>query len=277
MASMAALPERRVAPIAEWARRVAGFSLVLFVVAGVGHRYGLIETVGYFWILGLAGALALLGLGLAAGGFARLWEHGEKAGRASLAAALLSAIVLAPYAAGAWFALRLPALTDVSTDLVEPPQFVLTRRARTAPMNPISPITPEAAELQMRHYPDLSGRRYDASMDRVLSAVAAVVAARGWTPRRRLPTEVEASELSIEVEAPTFLLRFPTDAVLRLTDEGESTFVDMRMSTRYGRHDFGDNARRIRSFMADLDAEFARQTLEIIDIPASAEEEDPVE
>jgi hypothetical protein len=68
MNSMAALPERRVSPIAEWARSISGFSLVLFVLSGLGHRYGLVETVAFFWLLGIVAALALLGLGLAAGG-----------------------------------------------------------------------------------------------------------------------------------------------------------------------------------------------------------------
>lgn len=274
---MATGPERRVSPMAQRARRIAGFSLVLLIVAGVGHRYGMVETVAYFWILALVAGLALLALGLAAGGFWRLWLYGEKAGKASLAATLLAAIVLAPYAAGAYFVLRYPVLNDISTDLVEPPQFVLASARRSGAMNAIVPITREAAALQTEHYPDVSGRRYDASMSRVMNAAAAVIAARGWKPYARLPLEAEHGEVSIELEALTLLVRFPADAVLRLTDEGASTFVDMRLNTRYAKHDLGDNARRIRAFMSDLDAEFARQSLEIIDIPASDEEEDPVD
>jgi hypothetical protein len=73
------------------------------------------------------------------------------------------------------------------------------------------------------------------------------------------------------------LLRFPADAVVRLTDEEESVFVDMRMSNRYLPHDLGENARQIAAFLNELDAEFARQSLRIIDIPPSREDEDPVE
>lgn len=274
---MAVIPERRVSPQAEWAKTISSFSLVLFVTAGIGHRYGLVETVAFFWLLALIAVLALLGLGLAAAGFSRLWYHGEKAGRASLAAALLSLLVLLPFGVGAWLVLRYPALTDISTDLHEPPQFVVTAHARTGGMNPIEPISPQAAALQMRYYPEISGRRLDASMERVLAAVGAVVAANGWTPRRPLPAEVQLVEYSFEAEAPTWLLRLPSDVALRLTDEGESVFVDMRLSQRYGRHDMGDGARRIRAFMAALDAEFVRQSLEIIDIPASDGDEDAVD
>ena len=144
-------------------------------------------------------------------------------------------------------------------------------------MNRIGQISPEAAELQFHSYPEVSGRRYEASMDRVLSAVAAVVAAKRWALRKALPAELEGGEFSFEAEAPTFLLRLPSDAALRLTDEGESVFVDLRLNARYGSHDLGDGARRIHGFMSALDAEFARQTLEIIDIPASDGEEDSVD
>lgn len=277
MVSMAALPERRVSPAAEWARRLSGFALVLLLISGLGHRYGLVETVALFWLLGLVFVLAMLGLGLAVVGFQRLWDHGEKAGRASLAATVLSLLVLSPYLFGAYLVVARPPLTDISTDLHEPPQFLLAPRSRSGGMNPILPIGEEAAELQMRHYPEVSGRRYEASMDRVLNAVRAVVAAHGWRPLRPLPAELDATEFSFEAEAPTWLLRFPADAALRLTDEGESVFVDMRLSARYGGNDLGYGARRIRAFMAALDAEFTRQSLEIIDIPASAGEEDAVD
>ena len=274
---MAVIPERRVSPQAQWAKTISSFALILLVTSGVGHRYGLIDTVSLFWLLAIIAMLALLGLGLAAAGFSRLWYHGEKAGRASLGATLMSLIVLAPFALGVWFVLRYPALTDISTDLQEPPRFVLTERARDGAMNQIEPISPEMAVMQLRAYPDVNGRRFDASMDRVLSAISAVIAAEGWKPRVRLPAEVDLVEYSFEAEAPTWLVRLPSDVALRLTDEGESIFVDMRLSQRYGRHDMGDGARRIRAFMAALDAEFARQSLEIIDIPASDGDEDSVD
>ncbi len=274
---MAAFPERRVSRMAEWARRVSAFSLVLFATAGVGHRYGMVETVGFLWTLALVAALALLGLLLAAGGFSQLWRHGAKAGKASLAATLLSLFVLVPYAAGVWLYARLPALTDISTDLEDPPRFIAAARARTPQMNPIVPISPQAADLQMRFYPHLTGRRLDASVDRVLGALGPVIAARGWKVRGALPTSALAAEISIEMEAPTILLRYPADAVVRLIDEEVATYVDMRMASRYAPHDLGNNARRIEAFLGDLAAELERQSLQIIDIPPSDGSEDAVD
>lgn len=265
----AALSSRRVSSAAEWARRLSAFSLVLFATAGVGHRYRLVETEAFLWTLALVGGLAVCGLVLAAAGFVRLWRHGDRAGRAALAAVALSALVLVPYAAAAWLYVRLPALTDLSTDLDEPPRFSVAPNLRDGRMNRVAAITPEAAAAQMHAYPDIAGRRLDATPDRVLAALAPVVAARGWRVRGQMPTSAQAPEVSIEMEAPSWLLRLPADAVVRLSDEGETTFVDMRIAVRYGPHDLGANARRIRGFMADLAAELERQSLEIIDIPPS--------
>lgn len=265
----AVVAQRRVSRMAGWARSVSAFSLVLLATAGAGHRYGLVDTVALLWTLALAAALAVLGLLLAAGGFSQLWRRGDKAGRASLAATLLSLVVLAPYAAAAWLYLTLPALTDISTDLEEPPRFVAAPRLRTAPMNAIGPISDEAARLQMRFYPGLTGRRLDASVDRVFAALDPVVAARGWRVHPPAPDSSLQRDILIEMEAFSPVLRLPIDVALRLTDEDETTFVDMRAALRYGPHDLGGSARRIDAFLGALAAELERQSREIIDIPPS--------
>ena len=54
---------------------------------------------------------------------------------------------------------------------------------------------------------------------------------------------------------------FPADVAIRLIDEDTSTYVDMRSTSRYGPHDFGDNAARIASFLAELDIEIAYLTV----------------
>ena len=51
------------------------------------------------------------------------------------------------------------------------------------------------------------------------------------------------------------VLALPVDVAMRVTDEGTSTYVDMRSASRYGSHDLGDNAARIAAFLAELDAE----------------------
>jgi hypothetical protein len=120
-------------------------------------------------------------------------------------------------------------------------------------MNPLVAPTPGQKRLQLEAYPLVTGRRYDMAFERVLETVLGMVEGRGWRvvsppapPGRRV-------EVTIEAVARSRILTFPVDIAIRLTDEGPSTFVDMRSASRYGPHDLGDNAARIAEFLGELD------------------------
>jgi hypothetical protein len=251
---MNALVQRRSSRAARWSRRLAFFAAVLFVMSGLGHRFGRIDTVSFLWLLGIVGALGIGALCAAAYGFARLWERGEKAGRDSTAGGLLALAVLAPFILSAWRVIAYPGLTDISTDVVSPPALTIAARERTGATNPVEPMSPEAAELQLAAYPGVIGRRYEVAPDLVLGAIFSLARAWGWTVRGT-PELVEGqNELTIEIVAYTFFLGFPSDVAIRLVEEDASVYVDMRSASRYGSHDLGDNARRIESFLLALDA-----------------------
>jgi hypothetical protein len=68
------------------------------------------------------------------------------------------------------------------------------------------------------------------------------------------PAVAAASGTSVlEAEASTPLFGFTDLVALRLTATPEGTQLDMRSASQIGRHDLGQNARRIRAFMAELD------------------------
>lgn len=275
--SMAANYRREQSSMARWSWKTACFAVVLLVTVVVGHRYGLVQTEGFLWVLGLVFLLAVIGLILSWVAIEDLWNNGNRSARIALLAAPVCIGLIAPYVWGIYLVLRYPPLTDISTDLVEPPVMARAQLLRTPRMNRIEPISEDAAALQMRYYPEVAGRRFDASMDRVMQSVAAVVAASGWRPRTRLPDTILTDEFTFEADAPTAQLRIPSDAGIRLIADGQSVFVDMRLSTRYLRHDLGYNARRIGAFMTELEAEFERQSIRIIDIPPSSDEEGSID
>jgi uncharacterized protein (DUF1499 family) len=66
------------------------------------------------------------------------------------------------------------------------------------------------------------------------------------------PPPVETA--AIEAIAPTLVFAFPDRVVLRLRSMADGTRVDMRSTSAIGRHDLGQNARRIGAFLAALDA-----------------------
>jgi len=68
---------------------------------------------------------------------------------------------------------------------------------------------------------------------------------------------LDGGDSFIEALATTTFLAFPVDVSIRITDEGDTTYVDMRSASRYGKHDLGDNAARIAGFLTALDAAVA--------------------
>ena len=256
---MAVYLEQRTSQAAQWSRALGEFSAVLFVSAGLAHRYGLVPTPPFLSVLFIVAALAVAALALAGYAFARFWNHGDLGGRDLTVGALLALAVLAPFLVSGYRAFVHPQLNDVSTDLAAPPMLVAAVISRSPGMNKIAAFTPEQRKLQTEHYPEVTGRRYEMPLDRVAEIVEMMLRRQGWTIATSRPAFVGQSEMTIEALAHTPLLGFPVDVAVRLTDEGTSTYVDMRSSSRYGRHDLGDNAARITTFLAELDAEMATQ------------------
>ena len=254
---MVVLAERRSSRSALWAARLSTFSAVLFVVAGLGHRLGLVETTGFFWVLGSVAALALAALVLATAGFFQLWTYGARGGPSAARAVIVGLLVLSPFLVSAWRVYAFPTLSDISTDVTDPPPLDAAALLRTGDMNPVAPISADNAALQADAYPDVTGRRYPLSADRVQELAAALVTGNGWTFTTPPSPPMGGSDGMIEALAKTAILAFPVDISIRVTDEGETSYVDMRSASRYGRHDLGDNAARIAGFLTALDAAVA--------------------
>jgi hypothetical protein len=256
---MTAHIEQQTARGAGWSSGTAYFSAVLFVTAALSHRFGLLETSGFIAVLALVAVLALLALLYAAISFRRVWHYGDRGGRDIAKGTIVALLVLTPFAASAYRGFVHPELNDISTDTLDPPQFARASHVRGAGMNPIVPIDVAAARLQAENYPEVVGRRYEMPVDRVLGIVLALVGRRGWQVLEAPEAGLMSPEITIEAVAKTMLLAFPNDVAIRLTDEGTSTYVDMRSASRYGKRDLGDNASRIEAFLDELDTDMAAQ------------------
>jgi len=57
----------------------------------------------------------------------------------------------------------------------------------------------------------------------------------------------------IEVVARTPILGFRDDVVVRIRPTIDGARIDVRSASRYGRHDLGTNAKRVRSLIDDID------------------------
>jgi len=248
--------EERWSWAAVWSRRLALFDAVLAGVAIAAHRLQLIQTLPFFWIVANVVAIALLALLLAAAGFQRVWHLGERGGGDLALAVLVCALLLAPVAFGGWLAWTSPALSDISTDVGDPPQLSVAGALRDSSMNAVVPITGVQGALQLQAYPAITGRRYDAPFEQIVQAVEGLMKLQGWEIVSPLPTGAEM-EFTLEAVARLPILALPYDVAVRITDEGNATYVDMRSSSRYGARDLGVNARRITDFLVELDAQAA--------------------
>lgn len=242
-------------------RSVGAFAVVLFLTSATSHRLGILETVPFFWLLGLVFLIAIAGFCLAIMGVVQFWEHGLYGLKSALLGALLSALALVPYGVSAYrFAVH-PRLTDISTDISRPPQLVQARALRVPPMNPLRPASEKDRLLQVGAYPDLAGRRYEHAGEQVLTAVRRLLDDRGWELLTPLPEGEEFASVTIEAVAHSFLLGLPADVAIRVEERLNGTYVDMRSVSRYGRHDLGENATRIRRFLEELDRRLEGESL----------------
>ncbi|MBK0020507.1 DUF1499 domain-containing protein [Brucella pseudogrignonensis] len=247
--------QRRQSRSAIWALRFGVFAAVLSALGLILHRFGKIETPDFVLVATAGGIFAILALLCAAKGLRNLWVNGDKGGARSFWASFLACAVLLPlcFVASLWYGS--PPLYDLTTDFETPPQFPSTMPARLTRMNSL-PVEVQSDMLrQMSAYPDVMGRRYEAAPDRVAQGVENTLKAFGWKQISRdtpLPTQ---NATRFAATAHSTILGLKSDVVIRLLDEGETTYVDMRSVSRYGTRDMGLNAGFITEFLSALEGE----------------------
>jgi hypothetical protein len=151
-----------------------------------------------------------------------------------------------------------PAIHDISTDLADPPEFKsLTIRADNFDQIPgaedsaMRGMNPQQRweTLHRGSYGDIRSVRINQPVAAVIEKANRLAKARGWDVALVSPAEgrLEATETSR-------LFRFKDDVVLRVrpTENGAGSIVDMRSISRVGISDVGVNAKRVKSFLADL-------------------------
>jgi len=244
--------ERRPAFTAVWAFRLSIFSGVLVFLAIAFHRLlGLPTPVLLNTLLaGFAGcALALL-LALVAVG--HIWLSGKTGTGLTFFAILASLALLA------WPAIylpqwrSLPAINDVTTDLQAPPAMAALVRFRGPGTNPVE-YPQSFAEMQAVAYPDLQpfliprpgGEAFELAADVVRQLKFQIVAETPPGDDFDRPGVIEAVDR-------TPIIGFYDDVVIRIYGDDQSAQIDIRSASRYGVHDFGRNASRIRMILHEL-------------------------
>src|SRR5215471_15828494 len=122
------MPVRRIAVepasrLAIWARRIAGFSLPVVLLAIVIERAGLLEIVPVLATFAAALVMAVIAIVLALLSLIGIWQHGIEGLGAALTAIAVGVALLAYPAYFSVLFFRLPQISDITTDPIDPPRF----------------------------------------------------------------------------------------------------------------------------------------------------------
>ena len=142
-----------------------------------------------------------------------------------------------------------PPIHDISTDLINPPEFVVIAPLRADAPNPIAYAGEAAAAQQRQGYPELKTLSYLQSKAELVNAVEQAATNLGWEL-----ANTDTSEGVVEATDTTMWFGFKDDVVVRITDIGNKRLVDIRSKSRVGGSDLGKNAERIYGFIKELDS-----------------------
>ena len=142
-----------------------------------------------------------------------------------------------------------PPIHDISTDLINPPEFVAIAPLRADAPNPIAYAGEATAEQQRQGYPELKTLSYLQSKAELVNAVEQAATNLGWEL-----ANTDTSEGVVEATDTTMWFGFEDDVVVRITDIGNKRLVDIRSKSRVGGSDLGKNAERIHGFIKELDS-----------------------
>ena len=213
---------------------------VLFVAGPFLAHIGALPALGGFMMFDLGGFLGLIALVLGIIGAVRGAGFGRGLALGGAVTVVFLAIALP---AG-----KFPPINDITTDTVNPPQFV---SAAALPANqgrdmkyPGGTFT----EQQRAGYPDLVPLPLALPVDEAFKRVE--------TAAHSLPdteiTRVDPAAHAIEGTSTTYLFRFHDEFVVEVRTDGSGSVVQMRSKSRAGKGDIGANAARIKALFAKL-------------------------
>jgi uncharacterized protein (DUF1499 family) len=238
-----------------WSYRIAAASIFVFAGTFVWHRFFGAPAPLALKVSGGAVAAAIISITLAAAALVSIWNEGHLgAGRASFAL-FLSLLVLAVPLWSLPDLLQLPRLYDVTTDVGSPPAFDRIGKIRQGQANPVR-YEPSFGPLQTAAYPDIKPLYISRPIIDVYSAVREAVKSLNWKIIDEQSPE-NAKTGYIEAVDRTFVFGFTDDVAIRITGSPKTAKIDIRSSSRFGQHDLGRNAKRIRRFMVEVKARLA--------------------
>ncbi|NEU11513.1 DUF1499 domain-containing protein [Methylobacterium sp. BTF04] len=236
-----------------YARMMAMLSLLATLFALILVRDPRADSGAALTALGGGLALALVAVGLALIAFVRVWREGARGLGAALAGLFVASLVLGYPAYAALRGLRLPALSDVTTDIDNPPAFSRSKAAFAARDGryPVDPGAAARAE-QRAAYPQIAPLTLDLDADEAFELARKAAVNRRWQIVEAIRPGGRIGNGRIEAVARGLVLNLADDVTVRVRPRADGARIDVRSASRLGGRDFGANADRIRAFLDEV-------------------------
>jgi hypothetical protein len=259
---------------ATWARRMALFFVQLLILTVLLHRFSLLTTPVALNLIGVSLGGLLLAIAIAVFSLVRIWFGGQTGAGQAFAAIIIACLGLAAPAFFLGKAALLPRLNDVATSPDEPLAFSTLLSQRPADANPIK--DPDAAKIdaQVEAYPDLGPMVLERAAPEVFSLVNEAVERRGWTIASS-ETPGETGIGRIEATDQSLVMGFTDDVIVQVKGDDTHAVIDVRSVSRYGMHDLGANAARIRALFEEVTTALEKGEKTVLEQAAPKEEAAP--
>ena len=146
-----------------------------------------------------------------------------------------------------------PPIHDITTDTVNPPQFVAVAPLRADAPNSVvygdqaNWDAVRMAAAQREAYPEIVPQVFTESKEEIFNRALAAVNTLGWEL-----VDQNLGEGRIEATDTTFWFRFKDDVIILISEEPTGTVLQARSKSRVGGSDIGKNAARLRALFAEI-------------------------
>ncbi|PSJ18527.1 hypothetical protein [Nitrosomonas supralitoralis] len=140
-----------------WSLKFSGSAALIAVLSVVGQRSVLLDFKLVVLLLALSVLITLAAIVLGLIGTLRAIKAKHSVITETLSGSTLALFVIMPVLMTVLTGAGAPQIHDITTDLVDPPEFLAVKALRTGEHNPLDRFTPEnLANLQKEGYPNLN-------------------------------------------------------------------------------------------------------------------------
>jgi uncharacterized protein (DUF1499 family) len=223
-----------------WAFLVAVGAALVFVGGPLLAHVRLLSPLRGFVLFDLGGLLGLAALLLGITATLR--------GRESRRGLVLGGVMTLAFLLIAARGVNVPRINDITTDVVNPPQFVTAGSLDGNRGRDMRYPGASFAQQQQAGYPNLGPLALNVPVDEAFKRVLAAAAQMPMWEITRSDTGAHA----LEGVATSRVFRFQDDFVIEVRPHDGGSLVQMRSKSRDGKGDIGANAARIEAFFAKL-------------------------